>query len=530
MAVVHSWPLASDPAGLARLDNDDAALNTWAITWVAHALPRDPWHLFNAPIFFPERFTLAYSEHLFVPSLMGAPLLWAGVSPVLVHNLLLIAGFALSGWAMYLVIARWTGQPSAGIIAGLIYAFNAHTLTRFPHLQAQHVEFFPLMLYALDRTIPRSPAFRSPDPSSPDHQLTRSQGVLLLSTSFILQALCSNYLLVFSLFAVAAVLAVRPQAWRNRSARAALLIAGAASLVVLAPFLWPYYEVSREQGLSRSIDEVARYSAGWRDYLVTGGRLHYAWWSHNFFEGRTALFPGFTAAALAAAAMRSGRDPRVRMAFAIGAIGVALSFGPALPGYSALHETVPLLSGIRNAARFGWLFLLAVSMLAGFGAASLTARASARTRNAIVVTIGLLVTIEAIRAPVGYTRFDGLPAIYDRVATEPDVVLAEFPFYSGRSVSDNGPYVLANTRYLRPLVNGYSGFQPPSFEERGRVLNDFPAASAIATLRELGVTHVTVHVAAFVEHSGPAALQAVEGASDLLLVAEEDGVRLYRLR
>ena len=38
MEVLHSWPLASDPAHLARLDNDDAALNTWAITWVAQAL------------------------------------------------------------------------------------------------------------------------------------------------------------------------------------------------------------------------------------------------------------------------------------------------------------------------------------------------------------------------------------------------------------------------------------------------------------------------------------------------------------
>ena len=48
---------------------------------------------------------------------------------------------------------RWTGSEWAGIIAGLVYAFNAHVLTRFVHLQAQHVEFFPLMLYALDRVI-----------------------------------------------------------------------------------------------------------------------------------------------------------------------------------------------------------------------------------------------------------------------------------------------------------------------------------------------------------------------------------------
>jgi hypothetical protein len=217
MAVVHTWPLASDPAHLSRLDNDDAALNTWVISWVAHALPRDPLNLFNAPIFYPEQNTLAYSEHLFVQSVMGAPLLWAGASPVLVHNLLLIAGFALSGWAMSLLVTRWTGNAAAGIVAGLAYAFNAHTLTRFPHLQAHHVQFFPLMLYAFDRVLTDR----------------AKQHAALLAAAFVLQALCSNYLLVFSLFALTAMIAVRTDAW-NRSSAVALLIAGTISVVALA--------------------------------------------------------------------------------------------------------------------------------------------------------------------------------------------------------------------------------------------------------------------------------------------------------
>ena len=153
MAVLHSWPLASDPVHLSRLDNHDAELLTWTVAWVAHILPREPLSLFEAPILYPEQHTLAFSEHMFVPSVMGAPLLWMGASPVLVYNLLIIAGLALSGWAMYLLMARWTGSVAAGVIAGLLYAFNAHVLTRFVHLQAQHVEFFPLMLYALDRVI-----------------------------------------------------------------------------------------------------------------------------------------------------------------------------------------------------------------------------------------------------------------------------------------------------------------------------------------------------------------------------------------
>ena len=97
LATLHTWPLARDPAKLTRLDNDDTAFNTWVVAWVAHQLARDPLHLFTAPIFYPAPDALAFSEHMVVPALIGAPLQWAGVSPVLVYNLLVWTGFAHRG-------------------------------------------------------------------------------------------------------------------------------------------------------------------------------------------------------------------------------------------------------------------------------------------------------------------------------------------------------------------------------------------------------------------------------------------------
>jgi hypothetical protein len=494
---------------------------------VAHILPRAPLQLFEAPIFYPEAHTLAYSEHLLVPALLGAPLLWLGVSPVLVHNLLIMAGLALSGWAMCLLLMRWTGSVAAGAIAGMLYGFNAHVLTRFPHLQAQHVEFFPLILYALDCVLLSG----------------RRKDVALLVAAFVLQALCSNYLLVFMAFAVVTALAVRPSEWlgaNSRGTRRQLLAAAAAIALVLAPLLWPYYLVSRDQGLSRSIAEVAEYSAGWRDYLVTGGRLHYAWWSHVFYETRTALFPGITAVALALVAVASGawRDPRARMALAIGVMGVCLSFGPALPGYSLLHTAVPLLGGLRNASRWGWLGLAAIAILAGFGVAAIERywhRVTAVNPRpvkwaALAIAIAALVTIEAIRTPVGFTRFSGIPAIYDRLAAEGDVVLAEFPFYSGRAFARNGRYVLNNTRSFARLVNGYSGFQSAHFEDIARHVSGFPSAEALAELRNLGVTHVMVHTEDFARLFGPDAVAAIATAPQLQVVAADGEITLYRMR
>jgi hypothetical protein len=182
LTVVQTWPLASNPAHLSRNDNSDTLLNTWAIAWVAHNLPRHPQHLFDANIFFPERLTLAYSEAMIVQSVLAMPILAAGGSPVLAYNLVLMAGFALTGWAFCLLVRRWTGSWTAGAVSGSLAAFNAHVFGRLPHLQTQHVEFIALILFALDRVV----------------MSRRVRDALLLGAAFALQGLTSVYLLVFT--------------------------------------------------------------------------------------------------------------------------------------------------------------------------------------------------------------------------------------------------------------------------------------------------------------------------------------------
>jgi len=50
------WQLTSIP------ENVDAYFSLWRIAWIAHQLPRDVVHLFDANIFHPLRHTLAYSD------------------------------------------------------------------------------------------------------------------------------------------------------------------------------------------------------------------------------------------------------------------------------------------------------------------------------------------------------------------------------------------------------------------------------------------------------------------------------------
>jgi hypothetical protein len=68
-----------------------------------------------------------------------------------------------------------------------------------------------------------------------------------------------------------------------------------------------------------------------------------------------------------------------------------------------------------------------------------------------------------------------------------------------------------STVHWRPLVNGYSGFVPPSYEKLVVTLSDIPRFPqlALSTLREHRATHAVVHEAAY--------LSAPSGTTQALL-------------
>ncbi len=515
LAVGHTWPLATAPGTLSRNDNDDTRLHEWTIAWVAHQVVRQPLHLFDANIFYPERDTLAYSDHLLPQAMMAAPLLWAGGSPVLAYNLLLIAGFALTGWTMSLVVRRWTGSWLAGILSGSLMAFNAFTLTRLPQIQDQHFEFFPLALMALDRVLAEP----------------RAKYSLQLAGWFVLQALTCSYLFVFTSISLVVATIARPEPWltpRLRSLASHLLLAAGIASVALVPFLIPYLVANREVGLKRGLPEVARYSAHWSVYLATGGRLHYALWSQRFVHG-DALFPGLVATGLAVVALVTGvalKDLRARMVLAIGAAALALSFGPAFPPYGWLYSVFPLLTGIRGAVRFGQFFLAAIAILAGFGLAWVQQRVR---RGGLALCVALIVVahMEALRAPLGYTPYRGVPPIWDSLKDAgPNAVLVCFPFYDAFNIHTNTRYMLVSTHFWTPMLNGYSGFAPPSYFENYTALASFPDRRSIDHLRSRGVTHIAVEG----QLMPASAVARVSEFPELALWATDGNLRIYLLK
>ena len=518
LAVAHTWPLALAPGRQSLNHNADAELNAWIMAWVAHQLPRNPARLFEANIFYPAHDALAFSEPLIVPALMGAPLAWVTTaSPVLIYNLILIVGFALTAFAACIVIEAWTGSLTAGLIAGSAFAFNTHTLTRLAHIQGIHIYGLPIALLALDRLIAGG----------------SGGAALVLAAAMAVMAYTSGYLVVFACLALAVALAVRAPEWlpRARTLLMNLTVAAIAAALAIVPVYLPYRRAARDQHMLRSLDAVGEFAATPSGYLATAGRIHFSIWSERIFHNPVdSFFPGVTVLLLAIAGVwLTFRHPALRartsMLLAIGAVGVVLSFGTATPVYGWLFHLFPPMQGLRAAARFGNLFLLAVALLGGIGLALL------RPRRALAAAAIVLVNLEALQAPFTYTPFNGIPGVYRLLAAEPGaVVVAEQPFYPRSGIFQNGRYVLASTAHWRPLMNGYSGYTPASYQTYADAFWYFPRDWAIDAMKRAGVTHVVVHVDAF-RRDGMDVVPALEARGDFeLLAIDPGGIRLYRMR
>jgi hypothetical protein len=223
---------------------------------------------------------------------------------------------------------------------------------------------------------------------------------------------------------------------------------------------------------------------------------------------------------------------RVAMLVAIAAVGFVLSLGTHTPVYGWLYQVFPPMRGLRAAARFGNLFLLGMSALAGLGLAGLRTTSDAKAgRFALILAAAVIsgANVEALRAPFEYRPFTGIPRLYALLADEPRVVLAEVPFYPPRAVFENAEYVLNSTVHWRPLMNGYSGYTPVSYSEYAAVFWYFPRDYAIEAMRRAGVTHVMVHPTRF-GHEGDDVIRQLDARPEFeLMGVGSHGLRLYRL-
>lgn len=524
LALVHTWPLSLSPASMSLNHNSDAEQWAWTLSWIPHAIVRQPLHVFDGNIFAPEPRVLALSDPVLVPGLMAAPARAFGASPVLTFNLTMLLGLTLTGWAGWLVAWRWTGSFGAAVVAGALVAFNAHLLTRLAHIPASHSWGLPLTLYLADQLVG----------DSPDAAGSRRQwrNAALLALVIAAVAMTSIYTLAFAGLIVAVVIVCATPRWR---AMARIAAASGCGLLLALPALWPYVRLSRT-GITRPLEMVAQFSATPAGYLTSLSRLDAAWTARFFRDDLNVLFAGVIALVLAAVGLSMSTrmaGPTRRRAITLvvlAAAGIWLSFGPATAAYRVLYDWLTPLRGLRAAARFGYLYLMSIAIAAGLGVAWIERRlAPGLPRRAWWGAALVFVTAEAWSAPVRTVPFKQLPPIYEVVRTSSSpVLLVEVPFYPPDAIFENGEYMLNAAAHWKPVMNGYSGSTPDTYRRRAESFWFFPRDWAIDSIVGDGATHVMVHLERFTPDERADIEQSLPHRRDLRLLASDGtGHRLY---
>jgi hypothetical protein len=526
VAAIVTWPLPARLGSSFPGDYGDPVFVSWVMAWVNHHVARAAFDGFwTANIFFPERGTLAFSEHFIAQSLMVLPVYWASGNAILTYNIAFLLTFVLTGLGTFLLARALTHSAIAATVAAFVAAFNEYRLVfEVAHLHTLSIHWFPFALYALHRYF------------DSDRRLPLAAAavclVLLNLSSVYYMAYCAPFVFVFAFAEM-----LRTGGWRKLRVWLELWAAAAFVLVLTLPFLLPYIDVQHRLGVQRPLDEVTLFSARLEHY-------------------RAAL-PGMLTAVIAAAVgIAAGAFDRTRRwamtsVLVLLLLAVWLSLGPVIkysaeplgwPSlYALFHNYVPGYSALRVPARFASLFFLFLALLAAFGVAAIERRSrlAGKVTACVVIIVFLLprttqtmqidalLPSEGLAPPPAYlTPHAELPAIYRAVETlRPGAVLLELPFgdpwYDIR-------YMFFSAAHHRRLLNGYSGIFPPSFRARQRVLARpllDPGASAQAIG---GATHVVVHRQAWKDDTG-ARVGAWLETFGARLLSEADGAGLYEL-
>lgn len=500
-AIVVTWPQAAR-LGTAVNDFGDPLLNSWTLAWVAHALTSQPLHLFDANIFHPELATLAYSESLILPGLMVSPLLWAGADPILAHNILVLAGYAGSGLAMFVLVRSLTGQSGAALVAAVAFTVYPYRIESYGRMQIQLVWWMPLSLWAV-HCAARMPTIR--------------HGVLA-GIFVAAQVYSCLYYGVFALIPLAIISAasVLTAPSRGRTLRA-LGIGAVVTSVLIMPLAAPYRTAARVVG-ERSVEEVRHFSAELADFRrAPADSALYGDVDHPGPPERS-LFPGYLLPIVAAGALVPPVSVAAVTYAAAAFVSADLALGTNGWGYQALYNFLPPFRAVRVPARFAMVLGLALSVLAGLGAARLLRGRSPLQQITFAAVLIVAIVFEARPRFFDLSALpDREPAVYAWLAAQPDGVVCEFPVgpLGGRTGPQDPTYMYYSTRHWKPLINGYSGFAPPSYRELLDRLRTFPSDEAIAYLRARRVTYLLVHSPFYVQGDFDADVRALESRDDV---------------
>ena len=606
LSVVMTWPLVLHLRTAIPGPPWDNFVWLYDLWWFRHSIVElGEWPAINPTIFYPYGYDLSLSETMYANKLLIAPVLfWA--DEVVAYNVFVLLTFVLTGYTTYLLIAYLTDNRLAAAVGGAILAFSPYRMHALaagwlPLLATQWV---PLALLYLERMFREERARYG-----------------LVAGLFLGLTFLSSWYYVFVVGGMLAVyLLFRLRPWRETLAERRtfghLALVGGVVLVMVLPIALPVM-LQRSGQMSWSLSEVEKWAASVEDFLLPGiyhpiwgeailglrpDALRYPWYAPGFVSlgivasllalkgllstkmsmARALLWMGVVALVLAlGVALRwDGRvvqiavPPAIETAFVrvmstvmsrlalqkASLYEIAFSSGTIfvpLPGLF-VYLFVPLGGALRTFYRFGLMSMLAVAVLAGFGAAAYTGgmtppferRQSASTLRgrydldaegvggrsmaaSILVTVVLLVAVlaEFAVAPLGFGLSEVRPQPLDNwlaarpapSATQPSTVVMQFPLVRALS----GDTLYRTKFHGQTAAYGHGTFYPDSYWYAMPLLGTFPSAESLRLLQSWGVTHVIVGSGAYDAGWGDQPDQSWRVVEEEIQAREQAGVSPY---
>jgi hypothetical protein len=578
MTLFYTRPLALKADDHTMRENSgDTLFHIYVLSWTAHSLKTNPFNLFNATIFYPNRYTLAYSDHDFMSSLIALPVMALTHNGILGFNFVILVSFIISALGAYLLVLYLTGDHLAGFAGGIIFGFPMYKLAHITHLQLVSTGFLPLsMLFLHLFTDRKKPVYAL---------LFGASTVALFWTVW-----SYGFFLAFAILIYLAVLAfierrqivsilrrrVSPPE-RKRAYRWVGMLVGSFILIgaVLLPFVLPYLKASKlNPDFQRDISEIYSYSADVTDFLVAPpqslvwGRATGVFRPDPYTRGNGAersLFAGLIPYLLAALGIvylhGRGRSKRFVLWFyvilavlaGVMCLGVALyAFGRHagvwMP-YRLLYRFFPGFKAIRTPTRMFVLVLLSLSVLGGFGVKWIREKLARRLDFvavvSLVVALLVLMTVEVMPTGIEMKRMETrneFPSVYSWLAGRrgeaPTVFFPLAPYDpAAPSGMDDLAYVgmepqrdYHNIANWKKMLNGYSGYTPVSYKDAVRYTRNFPSARALSFLRDLEIEYVVIEGPRYEKTAMRDLLQRALSSPGLALEYRDDGYYAFRLR
>lgn len=542
LTVVLTWPFTQNLATYYTDSGDYTGFGSilwWSFESLTNGRIFDSQKYFNGYQLYPMPYTIAFGDHLFVPSLIFGFFYILSQNFILSVNLLTFVSLILGFISCFYVINFFVKNFFASIIGAAVFTFNPITFAQFP----QHAYLFnrvflpPIFLFAYKFF--KSPGFIN---------------AFFLGLFFTLNALTVIYYQIYTIFLlmVLALIHISVNLFKKNFYYIFQFIKGGLIILVFLPVLLyfdlPYLKFNSLEGAKRSLEQNIYYSARVADwfspsrssllykdlsYALNDKRLglenqdNYYHEEHSLFLNLTPVFLFLVSLGyfLGKCKLKPGNSRHGLLSFlkrffslyltsplplflTVLAISFIMTFGPYFTGWNGntggfalpfyfFYEYLPFGKGVRVPTRFQFIFYLPFALLCAYGALFLFKKTKRYFFAVFMIILGLLV-VENINVFSFDERSYILPKV-ERLSQNgelsflrdknvlhlpvifPDFVLTEGVYHNWRVITGE------------KIVNMHSGYNPQDQVNLLLKLKEGVGEEALKRLVALGVNFIVIH-------------------------------------